>query len=159
LPNTGPGLQALEEGKPLIIDRDDKRLRIALADGAQHLVGDDMRGVGQTDDPAQHLAAAPDPAIHAVIEHRVVDTGRQLVAALRIPVAFAVDRLGFADRHGADVGRGRIRLHVSAIVRDSDAVIRRPARVGRMIGVTALVGEQAPQRLVVGRSCHCILHK
>ena len=124
-----PGLETLEEAQPFIVDRDDDRLGIALGDRFEDLVVDDAGVVRQTDDAAQHLAAAPNPAVHAVIEDAVVDARRKIVAALGRPVFRAIDGLGLVELHRPDVGRGRVRLHVLAVVKNRDAEVGGAARV------------------------------
>ena len=139
----------LQEREPFVVDRRDERFRIALGDGAKHLVIDNRRLVGETDDAAQHLAAAAGAGIHAVIEDAVIDARRELVTALRVPVLGAIDRIRIADLHRADVGSRRIGFPVPPIVGERDAEVGRAARIGRVIDVTALVREQATQSFVV----------
>src|SRR5262249_11275107 len=98
--------------------------------------------MGQPEHAPQNFATAADTGIHAVIENRVVDSRRLLVAPLRVPIFFPVYDPRFIKLHSAHVGGCRIYLHVSAIVFDSDAEIGRTAGIARMIRVTALVNEQ-----------------
>jgi hypothetical protein len=144
-----PGAQALQEGQPLVADRRDQDLRIAPAHRRDDLVGDRAGIVRQAEQPAQHLAGAADAGIHAVVEHRVIDAAGEIVAALNVPVFLAVDALGGLDRHRADVGGARVRVQIFAVVVDGDAEIGRPAGIGRMVAVAALVHEQALEGFVV----------
>ena len=65
--------------------------------------------------------------VHAIVEDAEVDAGWQLVAALRVPISLAIDRLHLIDRHRPHVGGRGIGLHVLAVVRDRDPEICRPA--------------------------------
>ena len=149
-----PGLEVLQEREPFVVDRRDERFRIALGDRSQYLVVDQAGIVRQTENPAQHLAAAAGAGIHAVIEDAVIDASRELVAALRIPVLGAIDRIRIADLHRADVGGRRIGLPVAPIVGERDTEVGRAARIGWMVDVAAFVREQATQSFVVSGRRH-----
>jgi hypothetical protein len=112
--------------------------------------------IGQAQEALQHLGGARDAAIHAVIEQRVIEPGGKLVAAQRVPIFVAIDRLRRRERHGLHVGRARVGFHVFAVIVDGDAELGRPARIGRMVGIAALMRQKALKRILVCRCRHAL---
>ena len=130
-------------------------LTAAMRAVAAMVFGTDLTVDVGADQPLQHPYGAANAGVHAVIEHRVVDAGRKIVASHCIPILRPVDVFGDLHRHAADVGGCRRRLPVGARVVDGDAPIGGAAGIGRMIGVAAFMHEHASERLVVRRCCHC----
>ena len=67
-----------------------------------------------------------------------------------------IDALGLLYRHIADIGSSPVRIDIFTVVEDRDAVIGRATVVARMIGVAALIRENALQCLIVIQCCHVL---
>lgn len=144
-----PGAQRSQETQPLVAKRRDQRLRRDGADGGQRGRADDAVTV-RPGDALQAPRRPRNPRVHAVVEDRVVEPGRQVVASQRRPVVRAVNGLGVRERHGRDVRRRRTGLRVAPVVGYRDAEIGGAARIARIVGVAALVRKHARERGAVG---------
>jgi hypothetical protein len=85
---------------------------------------------------------APGPGRAAVdggVEHDIVDTRRQLIAAAGIPVIPAIDRRDPGDGQRLDLGFRRGAPEPAGQCADRDAQICRAAGVARMVDIAALV--------------------
>ncbi|WLJ71241.1 hypothetical protein [Sphingomonas phage Birtae] len=96
----------------------------------------------------QILGGLPDARVDGVIEHGVIDPGRKCVAVNLAPILIAVNVFDFGLRDRTN--RTRRKLHAAAIrviYLLRHALVRRAARIGRMIDEPAFVGENQLQRL------------
>lgn len=152
-PEHAPRLQTFQKAQAFVADRDDGVLRLGCLCRRDCCIIDPA-GDGNSKDALQHLRRASGTGIHRIIEQAVIDARRQIIAADRVPVFGLIDVLCLGHLHAPHIGRGGIGLLIFAVVRERDAEIGRPARIGRMVDIAAFAFQQATDSLGIAGSTH-----